>query len=109
MEWCIPGDRDPCALQWVKVPVGTNMLSLPAGSLFLSFLCSHPLTGVAAALILFCFAGNFKAGCRFTFIIYGCTESGHRLLEIQTGYTQELRECFSILKQEAPPGDAFTL
>ncbi|CAG07821.1 unnamed protein product [Tetraodon nigroviridis] len=72
----IPGDRDPCALQWVKVPAGTNMLSLPAG--------------------------NFKAGCRFTFIIYGCTESGHRLLEIQTGYTQELQSV------EAPNLGTFT-
>nr|AAR25691.1 class I helical cytokine receptor number 28 [Tetraodon nigroviridis] len=76
VEWCIPGDRDPCALQWVKVPAGTNMLSLPAG--------------------------NFKAGCRFTFIIYGCTESGHRLLEIQTGYTQELQSV------EAPNLGTFT-
>ncbi|XP_058493211.1 oncostatin-M-specific receptor subunit beta isoform X2 [Solea solea] len=30
------------------------------------------------------------AGCRYTFNIYGCTENGHRLLEIQTGYSQEL-------------------
>lgn len=41
----------------------------------------------------FCFAANFEAGCRYTFNIYGCTENGHKLLEIQTGYTQELREC----------------
>lgn len=32
VEWCIPGDKDPCALQWMKVPAGSNMLSLPAGT-----------------------------------------------------------------------------
>lgn len=41
------------------------------------------------------FTENFKSGCRFTFHIYGCTENGHELLEIQTGYTEELRECGS--------------
>lgn len=40
VEWCIPGDNDPCALQWMEVPAGSNMLSLPAGTfvLFWSFL-----------------------------------------------------------------------
>lgn len=57
---------------------------------------------MASTLSRFCFAGNFQAGCRLTFNIYGCTENGHKLLEIQTGYTQELRECGRTRKQEAP-------
>nr|XP_046243960.1 leukemia inhibitory factor receptor [Scatophagus argus] len=64
VEWCILGNAEPCTLRWMKVPEGNNTLSLPAE--------------------------NFKAGCRYTFNIYGCTKSGHRLLEIQTGYSQEL-------------------
>ncbi|XP_076587335.1 leukemia inhibitory factor receptor isoform X2 [Chaetodon auriga] len=65
VEWCILGDVVmPCTLRWMKVPDGNNTLSLPAG--------------------------HFKAGWRYTFNIYGCTEHGHRLLEIQTGYSQEL-------------------
>lgn len=104
VEWCIPGDKDPWALQWMKVPAGSNMLSLPAGTFFFLF-CSEPVTErfffMVSTLIRFCFAGNFKAGCRYTFNIYGCTENGHKLLEIQTGYIQELRECWSLLKQEA--------
>lgn len=40
------------------------------------------------------FAGNFKAGCGYTFKIYGCIANEHRLLEIQTGYSQELSECY---------------
>ncbi len=42
---------------------------------------------------LFSYAETFSAGCRYTFNIYGCTETGHRLLEILTGYSQELSEC----------------
>lgn len=45
------------------------------------------------SFFFFLFAGDFKAGCRYTFSIYGCTENGHRLLETQTGYSQELSEC----------------
>lgn len=99
----------------MKVPAASNMLSLPAGT-FLFFVfcfCSDPVAGqlfsMALTLIRFCFAGNFEAGCRFTFNIYGCTENGHKLLEIQTGYIQELRESYSFVKPEAAPGDAFTL
>ncbi|XP_006790156.1 leukemia inhibitory factor receptor isoform X2 [Neolamprologus brichardi] len=33
--------------------------------------------------------GKFRAGHRYTFYIYGCTDNGYRLLEIQTGYSQE--------------------
>ncbi|XP_028434715.1 leukemia inhibitory factor receptor isoform X2 [Perca flavescens] len=65
VEWCIMGNTVPCTLQWLKVPEGNNTLFLPAR--------------------------NFKAGCRYTFKIYGCTENGHRLLEVQTGYSQELK------------------
>uniref|UniRef100_A0A3B5KAB1 Fibronectin type-III domain-containing protein n=1 Tax=Takifugu rubripes TaxID=31033 RepID=A0A3B5KAB1_TAKRU len=65
VEWCSREPRGPCALQWVKVPAGSNTLSLPAE--------------------------NFKSGCRFTFNIYGCSANGHELLEIQTGYTKELQ------------------
>lgn len=64
VEWCTLGNAGPCTLRWMKVPEG-NTLSLPAR--------------------------YFKAGCRFTFNIYKCTEHGHRLLEIQTGYSQELK------------------
>ncbi|KAM7017805.1 leukemia inhibitory factor receptor isoform 2-T2 [Tautogolabrus adspersus] len=39
--------------------------------------------------------GHFKAGCRYTFSIYGCRENGHRLLEMQTGYLQELKSVAS--------------
>ncbi|XP_070761070.1 leukemia inhibitory factor receptor [Enoplosus armatus] len=63
VEWCIPGNAVPCTLRWMKVPVGNNTLFLPAR--------------------------HFKAGCRYTFNIYGCTENEHRLLEKQTGYSQE--------------------
>ncbi|XP_034728872.1 leukemia inhibitory factor receptor isoform X1 [Etheostoma cragini] len=65
VEWCILGETVPCTLQWLKVPEGNNTLFLPAE--------------------------HFKAGCRYTFKIYGCTENGHRLLEVQTGYSQELK------------------
>uniref|UniRef100_A0A667ZXB3 Fibronectin type-III domain-containing protein n=1 Tax=Myripristis murdjan TaxID=586833 RepID=A0A667ZXB3_9TELE len=65
VEWCIVGTVTPCTLQWRKVPEGNNSLLLPAR--------------------------NFEAGYRYTFNIYGCTENGHRLLEIQTGYIQELK------------------
>ncbi|KAF1389404.1 hypothetical protein PFLUV_G00073080 [Perca fluviatilis] len=65
VEWCIMGNTVLCTLQWLKVPEGNNTLFLPAK--------------------------NFKAGCRYTFKIYGCTENGHRLLEVQTGYSQELK------------------
>ncbi|XP_071775502.2 leukemia inhibitory factor receptor isoform X1 [Centroberyx gerrardi] len=65
VEWCTPGTANPCALRWMKVPNGNNTLFLPAG--------------------------NFTAGYRYTFNIYGCMENGHRLLEIQTGYSQELK------------------
>ncbi|XP_061585467.1 leukemia inhibitory factor receptor [Cololabis saira] len=64
VEWCLLGRAVPCALEWVKVPKGNNTLFLPAG--------------------------HFTAGCRYSFSIYGCTESGHKLLEIQTGYSREL-------------------
>lgn len=65
VEWCGLGNAVPCTLQWRKVPEGNNTLFLPAG--------------------------NFKAGCRYTFKIYGCTENKHKLLEIQTGYSKELK------------------
>ncbi|XP_036954638.1 oncostatin-M-specific receptor subunit beta isoform X1 [Acanthopagrus latus] len=65
VEWCILGNAVPCTLRWMKVPEGRNTLFLPAR--------------------------DFKAGCRYTFNIYECTENGHRLLETQTGYSQELK------------------
>ncbi|XP_035514491.1 oncostatin-M-specific receptor subunit beta [Morone saxatilis] len=64
VEWCILGHAVPCTLHWMKIAKGNNTLFLPAR--------------------------NFKEGCRYTFNIYGCMENGHRLLEIQTGYSQEL-------------------
>ncbi|XP_062272715.1 oncostatin-M-specific receptor subunit beta [Scomber scombrus] len=64
VEWCILGNAVPCTLRWVKMLEGNTTLFLPAR--------------------------HFKAGCRYTFNVYGCTENGHRLLEIQTGYSQEL-------------------
>ncbi|KAM7415884.1 hypothetical protein PAMA_018107 [Pampus argenteus] len=65
VEWCILGSVVPCTLRWKKMPKGNRTLFLPAR--------------------------HFKAGCRYTFNIYGCTENQHRLLEIQTGYSQELQ------------------
>ncbi|XP_074495372.1 leukemia inhibitory factor receptor isoform X2 [Sebastes fasciatus] len=65
VEWCILGSTVPCTLRWLKVPEGNNTLFLPAR--------------------------NFKAGFRYTFNIYGCTDDGHRLVEVQTGYSQELK------------------
>ncbi|XP_008283146.1 leukemia inhibitory factor receptor isoform X2 [Stegastes partitus] len=65
VEWCILGNAVPCTLQWLKVPAGNNTLLLPAG--------------------------HFKAGLRYTFSIYGCTDDGHKLLETQTGYSEELK------------------
>ncbi|XP_070690651.1 leukemia inhibitory factor receptor [Pempheris klunzingeri] len=64
VEWCLLGNVEHCTLQWMKAPKGNNTLFLPAR--------------------------NFKAGCRYIFNIYGCTESGHSILQIQTGYLQEL-------------------
>nr|XP_020449371.1 leukemia inhibitory factor receptor-like isoform X2 [Monopterus albus]XP_020449372.1 leukemia inhibitory factor receptor-like isoform X2 [Monopterus albus] len=64
VEWCTLGNTAPCTLQWMRIQKGNSTLFLPGE--------------------------NFKAGCRYTFNIYGCTENGHRLLEIQTGYSQEL-------------------
>ncbi|XP_028269069.1 leukemia inhibitory factor receptor [Parambassis ranga] len=65
VEWCILGNAVPCPLEWMQVPKGNNTLFLTVG--------------------------NFKAGCRYAFNIYGCTENGHTLLETQTGYSQELK------------------
>lgn len=65
VEWCILGNAVPGTLQWMKVPDGNNTLFLPAR--------------------------NFKAGRRYTFNIYGCTGNEHRLLEVQTGYSKELK------------------
>ncbi|XP_072243660.1 leukemia inhibitory factor receptor isoform X2 [Leuresthes tenuis] len=64
VEWCIMRSFVPCILKWIKVPKGNNTLDLRDG--------------------------DFKAGFRYAFNIYGCTENGHNLLEIQTGYSQEL-------------------
>ncbi|XP_023814694.1 leukemia inhibitory factor receptor isoform X2 [Oryzias latipes] len=65
VEWCTLGSAVPCTLKWIKVPKGNN-------SLFLS-------------------SKNFTAGLRYSFNIYGCTENGHKLLEVKTGYSQELK------------------
>ncbi|XP_071339602.1 leukemia inhibitory factor receptor isoform X2 [Trachinotus anak] len=65
VEWCSRGNAVTCTLKWIKMEEGNNTLFLPAR--------------------------NFKAGRRYTFNIYGCTENGQRLLEVQTGYSQELK------------------
>ncbi|XP_042344411.1 leukemia inhibitory factor receptor [Plectropomus leopardus] len=75
VEWCTQGNAAPCTLQWLNVPEN-NTLSLPAG--------------------------YFEAGCRYTFNIYGCAENGHRLLEIQTGYSQEVHESVKALNLVEP-------
>uniref|UniRef100_A0A3Q2G2T9 Leukemia inhibitory factor receptor-like n=1 Tax=Cyprinodon variegatus TaxID=28743 RepID=A0A3Q2G2T9_CYPVA len=49
-------------LDWIKVPKENNTLFIPTG--------------------------NFKRGHRYSFNIYGCSENGDKLLEIQTGYMQ---------------------
>ncbi|XP_008416333.1 leukemia inhibitory factor receptor isoform X1 [Poecilia reticulata] len=64
VEWCIMGSKEPCTLQWMKVPKGNNTF-LPAG--------------------------YFKPELRYSFDIYGCTDHGDKLLETQTGYIQESR------------------
>ncbi|KAL3975554.1 dynein regulatry complex protein 1 [Sarotherodon galilaeus] len=64
VEWCMLGNAVPCTLQW-KVPEENNAL--------------------------FLHASEFRAGYRYTFYIYGCTDNGHRLLEMQTGYSQEFK------------------
>lgn len=53
----------------------------------------HCLTFPVLVLIVL-LAGNFTAGRRYTFNIYECTENGHRQLEIQSGYSEELGECY---------------
>uniref|UniRef100_A0A3P9P0K2 Leukemia inhibitory factor receptor-like n=1 Tax=Poecilia reticulata TaxID=8081 RepID=A0A3P9P0K2_POERE len=63
VEWCIMGSKEPCTLQWMKVPKGNNTF-LPAG--------------------------YFKPELRYSFDIYGCTDHGDKLLETQTGYIQEI-------------------
>ncbi|XP_026177146.1 oncostatin-M-specific receptor subunit beta [Mastacembelus armatus] len=65
VEWCILGPAVPFTLQWMKTSKGVNTL--------------------------FLHGRHFKAGCRYEFNISECTENGHRLLEIQTGYSQELK------------------
>ncbi|XP_013867225.1 oncostatin-M-specific receptor subunit beta [Austrofundulus limnaeus] len=65
VEWCILGIPEPCTLRWIRVPEGNNTLLLPAKF--------------------------FKPGRRYLFNIYGCSEHGDTLLEIQTGYSQELK------------------
>uniref|UniRef100_A0A672ZJU3 Oncostatin-M-specific receptor subunit beta-like n=1 Tax=Sphaeramia orbicularis TaxID=375764 RepID=A0A672ZJU3_9TELE len=70
VEWCIQGHVMPCALQWMIVADGNNTLLLPN-------------------------LGHFKAGYRYTFNIYGCTEDGHHHIEIQTGYSQQLQSIAS--------------
>ncbi|XP_071256166.1 leukemia inhibitory factor receptor isoform X3 [Salvelinus alpinus] len=65
VEWCTVGSGVSCTLQWRRVPVGNTSVSLPAG--------------------------DFKAGHRYTFDIYGCTDEGDKLLGIRTGYSQELK------------------
>ncbi|XP_038133216.1 leukemia inhibitory factor receptor [Cyprinodon tularosa] len=50
-------------LDWIKVPKENNTLFIPT-------------------------EGNFKRGHRYSFNIYGCSENGDKLLEIQTGYMQ---------------------
>ncbi|KAG8011834.1 Oncostatin-M-specific receptor subunit beta [Nibea albiflora] len=69
VEWCVLGNVVPCTLRWIKVPEGNNTL--------------------------FLHARDFKEGCRYTFNIYGCTGNGYRLLETQTGYSQELKSVLS--------------
>ncbi|KAM8885085.1 LOW QUALITY PROTEIN: leukemia inhibitory factor receptor [Spinachia spinachia] len=66
VEWCMLGCALPCTtVRWLKVPQGNNTLALSPR--------------------------HFNAGCRYTFNIYECTEKGHRLLAVQTGYSQELQ------------------
>ncbi|KAK5870919.1 hypothetical protein PBY51_003827 [Eleginops maclovinus] len=65
VEWCFLGNAVPCTVRWLTVKEGNKTLFLPAS--------------------------NFKAGCRYTFNIYACTENGYRLLEVQKGYSQELK------------------
>ncbi|KAK2837868.1 hypothetical protein Q5P01_015080 [Channa striata] len=65
VEWCTEGSAGLCDLQWKKTPEGDNTLILPDSS--------------------------FKAGQRYTFKIYECTKVGHKLLDIQSGYSQELQ------------------
>uniref|UniRef100_A0A3B3DN75 Fibronectin type-III domain-containing protein n=1 Tax=Oryzias melastigma TaxID=30732 RepID=A0A3B3DN75_ORYME len=71
VEWCILGSAVPCTLKWIKLPKGNN-------SLFLS-------------------SRNFTSGLRYSFNIYGCTENGHKLLEVKTGYSQELSKSYDEL------------
>ncbi|XP_036382780.1 leukemia inhibitory factor receptor [Megalops cyprinoides] len=63
VQWCQRGSARTCDLQWEKVTAGSTSLLLPAG--------------------------YFRAGCRYTFEIFGCRTDGHWLLEAQTGYTME--------------------
>ncbi|KAG9354950.1 hypothetical protein JZ751_001663, partial [Albula glossodonta] len=63
VEWCGCGTVPACNLQWKKVPKEFTLVHLPAG--------------------------DFREGFRYTFSIYGCVPDGHKLLEVQTGYTEE--------------------
>lgn len=97
VEWCLLGNAVPCTLEWVSVPKENNTLFLPAGNWICS-LCNAktffpPLSTYLLSYILI-FLGHFMAGCRYSFNIYECTENGHRLLEVKTGYSQELSECY---------------
>lgn len=48
-------------------------------------------------LNIYVLPGNFTAGLRYSFNIYGCTENGHKLLEVKTGYSQELSKSYDEL------------
>ncbi|KAJ8401566.1 hypothetical protein AAFF_G00378830 [Aldrovandia affinis] len=77
VEWCRLGSVPACSLQWKKVPVEFTTLLLPA--------CS----GRVSPLVVLHGPGDFRAGCRYTFNIFGCGTDGHQLLEKQTGYIEE--------------------
>ena len=53
-------------------------------------ICHTNTANIQISIYFFHFTGDYKDGVRYTFNIYGCTEKGHKLLEIQTGYFLEL-------------------
>lgn len=96
VEWCIQGNEVPCTLRWKKIQAANNTLYLPASKVFFYFsffLVVSVSCFLHSLLHNLYFIGDFEPGYRYTFNIYGCKENVHRLLKVQTGYSQELRKC----------------
>lgn len=75
----------------LKCQKETTLSYLQASFLFVILFSLH---GYFSEFLCLCSAGDYTRGYRYSFNIYGCTEYGDKLLEIQSGYIQEHSESF---------------